>query len=78
MDTKKLNQLKLTFGCILIGYSIFGMLLSFHYLFKLEIFSRDTNFLGWAIDNGGASNLPIFLGLTSCAGAFLIASIKSS
>ena len=76
MTTHKLNRIKLLFASFLLGYSIIGILLSLHYLFDLRIIGRDSNLIGWAIDNGGASNNPIFFGLTACAGAYLIASIK--
>lgn len=78
MTTNKLNKIKLFFAYFLLGYSILGILISVHYLFDLKLIERDTNLFGWAIDNGGASNNPIFFGLTACAGAYILASIKTT
>ncbi len=90
---KSIEKIKFIFGLILISFSILGGLIFFLESFKilnhlLDYGNLSTVFQGgWAISGrrddgfaysgGGASNIPIFLGLCSFAGSFLLTSIKT-
>lgn len=73
---KNSEKTKMIFGYILIGYSIIGIMVAISYQFDLDIFSHlDYRTFG-PREGGGASNTPIFHGLSAIAGAILLASVK--
>lgn len=72
---KNLEKTKLIFGYILIGYSIIGIIVALSYQFDLDWFDNDYRTFGRG-DEGGASNSPIFYGLSALAGAILLATVK--
>ncbi len=59
-------------GYILIGFSLIGMLLALSYQFRWHLLRNDYYIFG-----RGASNIPIFYGLVSIAGAILLATVKT-
>jgi len=69
---KNLEKTKMILGYILIGFSVFGILLA-----VLDQFG-----LNWAADYSrfglGGSSTPIFYGLTSIAGSILLATVKNT
>ena len=72
---KNLEKTKMIFGYILIGYSIIGIIVALSYQFDWDWFEYDYNAFGRA-NEGGASNSPIFYGLSAIAGAILLATVK--
>jgi len=71
----KLEKVKMIFGYVLIGYSIIGIIVALSYQFDWDWFRYDYRTFGRG-DEGGASNLPIFYGLSAIAGAILLGTIK--
>lgn len=71
---KNIEKTKMILGYILISFSIFGGFVSLTYLFDLGWIHYDFLFFGPTSD-GGASNTPIFYGLSAIAGAMLLASV---
>jgi|TARA_B110000046_G_scaffold122131_1_gene128791 hypothetical protein len=72
---KNLEKTKMIFGYILIGYSIIGIIVALSYQFDWDWFEYDYRTFGRG-DEGGASNSPIFYGLSAIAGAILLATVK--
>jgi hypothetical protein len=72
---KNLEKTKLIFGYILIGYSVIGIIVALSYQFNLDLFDYDYRTFGRG-GEGGASNSPIFYGLSALAGAILLATVK--
>jgi len=72
---KNLEKAKMILGYILIGFSIIGGIVAFSYQFDWDWFDNDYNAFGRGND-GGASNSPIFYGLSAIAGAILLATVK--
>ena len=70
---KNIEKTKMILGYILISFSIFGGFVSLTYLFDLGWIQGENLFFGPF--DGGASNTPIFYGLSAIAGAMLLASI---
>lgn len=71
---KNMEKTKMILGYILISFSIFGGFVSLTYLLDLGWIQGDFLFFGpWS--KGGASNTPIFYGLSAIAGAMLLASV---
>ena len=75
MGMKKIEKTKMILGYILISFSIFGGFVSLTFLFDLGWIHGDFIFFGRG-NAGGASNTPIFYGLSAIAGAMLLASIN--
>lgn len=72
---KNLEKTKMILGYILIGFSIIGGIVALSYQFDWDWFDRDYYTFGRG-DEGGASNSPIFYGLSAVAGAILLATVK--
>ena len=72
---KNLEKTKMIFGYILIGYSIIGIIVALSYQFDWGWFEYEYRTFGRG-DEGGASNSPIFYGLSAIAGAILLATVK--
>ena len=73
-----MDIIKKILSFILIGFSIIGIIVAISFQFGLNWFdieSRDFVF-SW-MSEGGASNLPIFYGMSAIAGAILLATIES-
>jgi hypothetical protein len=73
------NQVLLAVGWLFLGTAILGVIVFISLTFQLELFGwGGRNFYRGAEDifnykfEGGASNAPIFLGLLSMTGAFLV------
>jgi hypothetical protein len=76
MDSK---QVLLGVGWLFLGTAILGVIVFISLTFQLELFGwgRDRYYFGAErmfnyVGDGGASNAPIFLGLLSMTGAFLV------
>lgn len=72
---KNLEKTKMIFGYILIGYSIIGIIVALSYQFDWDWFKYDYRTFGRG-NEGGASNSPIFYGLSALAGAILLATVR--
>lgn len=82
---KEIEKIKFICGLTLVSFAILGGL-----IFYLESFKIMESFLnygglsavfegGWVPDSGGgASNVPIFLGLCGLSGAYLLSSVRPS
>ena len=71
---KNIEKTKMILGYILISFSIFGGVVSLTYLFDLGWIHDDFLLFGTS-HAGGASNTPVFYGLSAIAGAMLLASV---
>ena len=73
---KNLEKTKMILGYILIGYSIIGIIVALSYQFHWDWVKYDYRTFGWGKE-GGASNSPIFYGLSAISGAILLATVKN-
>jgi len=72
---KNLEKTKMILGYILIGFSVFGILLAL--LDQFNLCWLEYPRFG-PTPRSGASNAPIFYGLTSIAGSILLATVKNT
>lgn len=72
---KNIEKTKLVFGYILIIFSLIGVVVAVFYQFDFHLFELGFYSFGQGHE-GGASNIPIFYGLSAIAGALLLASVK--
>ena len=74
-NMKNLERTKMIFGYILIIFSIIGIIWALSYETDLDLLESSYYTFGRGRE-GGASNLPIFYGLSAIAGSILLASVK--
>lgn len=72
---KTLEKTKMILGFILIGFSFIGIIVALSYELGWELVKYDYKTFGRGSE-GGASNAPVFYGLSAVAGAILLATVK--